>query len=218
MLIQKLYSVIRSPSENTIYTQVVEVEQPSNHTSSGSSIGENSDNSLGQDSLAHLNISDRSNSSSTESASEFNSITERVSKTVSDDGHKRGQGYKMPLLPDMKKQEDARESGGTSGLDPDQARRLAENSKAKLLQPEGRDDDDTYDYRNDDKFFYRASHVDKTIQEHIKRGDVDVDISKLLFKRKLSHDSKLEIINKEGRSYFIPHGEQESPVINNYRK
>ena len=104
-----------------------------------------------------------------------------------------------------------------SGLDLDQAMRLMENFKMKLLQPEGMDDD-SYNYHNDDKFFYLASHVDKSTQECIKLGDVDVDISKLLIKRKLSHDSKLEIINKEGRSYFMHHGEYETPTINNFWK
>ena len=40
--------------------------------------------------------------------------------------------------------------------------KLAEASKAKLLQAEGKEE----------------SHVDRLIQERIKKGDVDIDISK----------------------------------------
>ena len=55
----------------------------------------------------------------------------------------------------------------------------------------------------DDEFFYLSSHVDKTVKEKIMKGEVDIDLSKLIMKRKPASDNKLGIINKEGRSFLF---------------
>ena len=91
----------------------------------------------------------------------------------------------------------------------------AERSKAKLNKPAAKDVE--YSYSCDDEFFCLSSHVDKSIRDNIQNGKVDFDLRKLIVKRKPSGESKLEIINKEGRSFFVPASEKEIPIINNFK-
>ena len=90
----------------------------------------------------------------------------------------------------------------------------AEQSEAKLARPAG---NPSTHYSCDNEFFHLAAHVEKGIKDKIRRGEVDIDLSKLLVKRRLSKDTHLEIANKEGRSYFVPTIEKETQEINNYK-
>ena len=87
-----------------------------------------------------------------------------------------------------------------------------ERSKAKLNNPTGKIVE--YHYTCDDEFFYLSLHVDKVLRDKIKNGEIDIDLSKLIIKRKLSCDNKLEIVNKDGCSFFIPSSDKEIPNIN----
>ena len=85
----------------------------------------------------------------------------------------------------------------------------------ELSKPTGMD----YNYACDEKLFHVSAHMDKTIRDRILKGDVDVDLAKLLVKKKLSGDSdKLEAVNKEGRSFFVPASGKEQPVINCFKR
>ena len=86
----------------------------------------------------------------------------------------------------------------------------------ELILEAGKQDD--FRYRCDDEFVYLSSHVDKAIRDKIHNGEVDIDLSKLIIKCKLSLDNKLEIINKEGKSFFVPATECEIPVINSFKR
>ena len=91
----------------------------------------------------------------------------------------------------------------------------AELSKAKLNRPPGME----YNYACDEQFFRMLAHIDKTLQDRIKKGDVDIDLSKLLVKKKMSSESdKLEIRNKDGRSFFVPSSEKDQPIINCFKR
>ena len=94
----------------------------------------------------------------------------------------------------------------------------AERSKAKINQPTGKGIEHHYRLTCDDEFFYLSSHVDKTIRDKIRNGEVDIDLSRLILKCKLSNDNKLEIINKEGHSYFVPTSDREIPMINSFKR
>ena len=89
-----------------------------------------------------------------------------------------------------------------------------ERSKAQLARPAGNNSNDT----EDDKFFHMLAHVDKAVVDKIKKGDVDIDLTKLLVKQKKTDDHRLEMINKEVYSFLIPSNEKDLPVITSFKK
>ena len=92
----------------------------------------------------------------------------------------------------------------------------AECGKAQILKPPGNIDLSTAEI--DDKFFHSSSHIDKKLKEKIERGEF-VDLEKLLPKERVLHPGgKLNVINKDGRSYFVPANEKEPPTINSLKR
>ena len=61
------------------------------------------------------------------------------------------------------------------------------------------------------------SHVDKSLQDKIKRGEY-VDLSKQLIKQRNSDDSSMQLINRDGRTLWVPAVDKDLPVINSFRK
>ena len=139
---------LKSPSEVTIYTQAVEMK------TSGSSL-DLSDNLANKDSLANLSLSE-----------EMNVYKDNL--IVDKPGTSRDDRYKLPPLPQRTERSQTNDDEKQCHKEEEaELIKLAEASKAKLLQPEGKEE---YDYRNDDKFFYLSSHVEKLLQDRIKRG------------------------------------------------
>ena len=73
---------------------------------------------------------------------------------------------------------------------------------------------------DDDDFFHLTCHIEPGLRAKIERGDF-VDLEKLLPKDRLSHrlgdDNKMEIVNRDGATYFVPAGDSDAK-INNLRK
>ena len=72
-------------------------------------------------------------------------------------------------------------------------------------------------YREDDRFFQITAHVDRTLKDKIAEGEVDIDPSKLLIKPKQTNDHRLDLIHKDGRSYYLPSHEKELPIISSVK-
>ena len=74
-----------------------------------------------------------------------------------------------------------------------------------------------YDYSLDDEFFHNTCHIDDTLVTKIQNGEF-VDLEKLLAKALKTpfndNDQRLDIVNKEGRPYFIPYAEKEQKITN----
>ena len=72
----------------------------------------------------------------------------------------------------------------------------------------------------DDDFFHLTCHVEPNLRMKIERGEF-VDLDKLLpkerYPHKLGEDGRLEMINHEGVTYFVPAVDKESKV-NNLKK
>ena len=92
----------------------------------------------------------------------------------------------------------------------------AERSKAKILQPSGNDD---FVYHGDQYFHNFSAHVDKSLREKIERGEF-VDLGKLLIKNRFGNEdeNRLEFVNKNGKSYFMPMSDKATPAITNFRR
>ena len=91
----------------------------------------------------------------------------------------------------------------------------AELSKAKLLRPSG----EQYDYSRDDDFYHFMAHIDKGLQEKIRKGEF-IQLNKLLVRRKpiLNQESRLDIVNRSGRSFLVPNNERELLSINSFKR
>ena len=70
----------------------------------------------------------------------------------------------------------------------------------------------------DDDFFLINEHVDPTLVPKIERGEY-VDLAKLLPKEKVLYDDgRLQMISKDGYSFFVPITEKETPLINCFKR
>ena len=86
----------------------------------------------------------------------------------------------------------------------------AERCKAQIHQP-NRGTPLMQDYRNlryldheDDEFFHITCHIDSSIKERIEQG-LFVELEKLLQKKlHAQNDNRLQLVNKDGVSYFVP--------------
>ena len=66
----------------------------------------------------------------------------------------------------------------------------------------------------DDEFFHTTCHIDDTLKEKISRGKF-VELEKLLQKKILqygSNDNRMQLINKDGVSYFVPSIDKETRI------
>ena len=72
----------------------------------------------------------------------------------------------------------------------------------------------------DDEFFHLTCHVDSSLIAKIERGEF-VDLERLLSKDpvcKLGADNRMEIVNKDGYTYFVPAVDRETSRIGGIRK
>ena len=73
---------------------------------------------------------------------------------------------------------------------------------------------------NDDDFFHLTCHIEPGLRSKIEKGEF-VELEKLLpkkkFPHKLGYDNRLEMINKEGYTYFVPATDKEN-TINGIKK
>ena len=71
----------------------------------------------------------------------------------------------------------------------------------------------------DDDFFHITCHIDESLRSKISRGEF-VELEKLLPKDRVSgrltEDNKMELVNKNGLTYFVPMNDREK--INSVRK
>ena len=67
----------------------------------------------------------------------------------------------------------------------------------------------------DDQFFHVTCHVDQNIKSKIQRGEF-VDLERLLPRNRNNSnykDNKMDLIFKDGRSYFVPAGSNDSKIL-----
>ena len=69
----------------------------------------------------------------------------------------------------------------------------------------------------DDEFFHTTCHIDETIREKIEKGKF-IELEKLIQKRILQHgfkdEGRMQLINKDGVSYFVPSVDRETKIDN----
>ena len=111
----------------------------------------------------------------------------------------------------------------------DQIIRVAEAAKAKILPLPGKEQDlDVFDLKNqyvhsamvDKGYQLVAAHVNDNIKTKITKGEF-VDFAQLLPRDRISktEDYRMELVNKDGRTYFVPASEKEnSGVISNFSR
>ena len=56
---------------------------------------------------------------------------------------------------------------------------------------------------SDDNFFHVTCHIDSNLKAKIQNGEF-VDLEKLLPKGKNRVDGKMELVNRNGSTYFVP--------------
>ena len=105
--------------------------------------------------------------------------------------------------------------------------RLSERAKANMLPPKGeipndlnRQSGDNFRFiaQMDQDYIIVGAHIEEALQQKIIKGQY-VDFSKLLPKDKLVEDDGcMELIIKEGRSYWVPASNAESVQISNFNK
>ena len=68
---------------------------------------------------------------------------------------------------------------------------------------------------NDDDFFHLTCHIDPTLRSKIERGDF-MDLEKLLPKTRFPHrigeDNRMEMVNREGMTYFVPISDHDNSI------
>ena len=69
--------------------------------------------------------------------------------------------------------------------------------------------------QDDDDFFHTTCHIEQSIRERIEKG-LFVELEKLLQKRTQFEpkDNRLQLINRDGMSYFVPYTDRESKIDN----
>lgn len=71
----------------------------------------------------------------------------------------------------------------------------------------------------DFKHFHLTSHVDKKLRERVKEQDFTVDFRRLLprSRAKARYDERMQVMHREGQTYFVPAGESEVKEITSYK-
>ena len=96
----------------------------------------------------------------------------------------------------------------------------AENSKMLVHRPNGKTQAfDMYNYYEiDDVYCHLGSHIMPGMRKKIEQGEY-IDLSKLLERSKITDDDdRMQMINKNGRTYFVPVSKREHNKINCYEK
>ena len=97
----------------------------------------------------------------------------------------------------------------------------AELGKAEIYKPPGKLTGSVVHNMSqaemDEEFFHSSSHVDATLVTKIIKGEY-VDLHKLLPKEKILHDEgELQLLHKEGNTFFALVSEKETPSINSLK-
>ena len=70
-------------------------------------------------------------------------------------------------------------------------------------------------FDNDDDFFHLTCHIDSSLREKIERGEF-VDLERLLpsnrYNQRLTGDSRMELVNRDGVTYFVPATDRENKI------
>ena len=68
---------------------------------------------------------------------------------------------------------------------------------------------------NDDEFFHVTCHVEPSLRQKIEKGEF-VDLEKLLprerFPHKMSDDRRMEMVSRDGMTYFVPASDKDSRI------
>ena len=97
----------------------------------------------------------------------------------------------------------------------------AEQSKVKMLKVPGKtkfkDEGLLHSVLVDDQYKLLSTHIDEQTRRKICQGEY-VDFSKLIPKDKVyvDDDKRMEIVNKNGMSYFVPVSEREGTTISGF--
>ena len=154
----------------------------------------------------------------------FNSDKRGEPRPSTSDGDRQ---KKMDESDLVKQQHRARTAAETAILD-------AERFKAQIQQPSrgmqinhnnpsplSRDENYNLRYlryleQEDDEFFHTTCHIDQALREKISKGSF-VELDKLIQKKTMlepNNENRLQLVNKEGMSYFVPHVDRESKIDN----
>ena len=184
------------------------------------SSGDSSDLSFNRERLAKLDLTDKDDKRGRSSSdNDINSFTDHRD---SEHGHRRDEHRggstrrdkpnethrKMPTPPPSYREKRKQE-----------AQKIicdAERAKAQLTRLSGKEFDTHYP--EDDQIFYLGAHVDKALQNKIKKGEVDIDFAKLITKRKHKDEDKIDIVSRGGKSYVLPTLDKATAVIGSYKK
>lgn len=95
-----------------------------------------------------------------------------------------------------------------------------QRNKADLAKPTGEWERELQTLLIDMKHFHLTSHVDRKLRESILEGDFTVDFRRLVPQSR-SHcktDNRLQVVNNDGRSYFVPADKDNFKDITGYKQ
>ena len=88
----------------------------------------------------------------------------------------------------------------------------AEQFKATIQKPRGKEANIELEEKIDDEFFHIACHIDSNLRAKISKGEF-VELEKLLprdrVSGKMTEDNKMELVSKNGMTYFVPAADRE---------
>ena len=95
----------------------------------------------------------------------------------------------------------------------------AEQQKAAIYKPPGKCKEvRKTEAEIDNECFMSTSHVDPILMAKIARSEY-VDLQKVLPKEKILHDDRrVQVINREGGTFFVPTTEREAPAISSLKR
>lgn len=102
----------------------------------------------------------------------------------------------------------------------DEIIRDVQRNKADLAKPAGEWSRELETLLIDMKHFHLTSHVDRKLRESILEGDFTIDFRKLIpqSRSRCKVDQRLQVVNKDGMSYFVPADKDTFKDISGYRQ
>ena len=89
------------------------------------------------------------------------------------------------------------------------------NTPSKMDRVRQKEIQDLRNLDNDDEFFHTTCHIETALKEKIEKGDF-VELDKLM-QKKLQYrpqDNRMQLINKDGMSYFVPPVDRDTKIDN----
>lgn len=93
-------------------------------------------------------------------------------------------------------------------------------NKSDLVKPSGENTDFFLSSLvRDFKHFHLTSHIKRKVKDCIKGQDFTVDFRRLLpkSKAKIKYDNRMQVVNQDGETYFVPAGDRDTREINSYK-